>query len=45
MEFSDYQDSDARAEDNDFLDQYSSTSALFSIQILMEQIELVVAEN
>ena len=45
LEFSDYQDTDAREKNNDFLDEYLSTSAVLSIEILMEKSELVVAEN
>ena len=36
LEFSDYQDTDARGKNNDFLVAYSSTSgAVFPIEILM----------
>ena len=45
LEFSDYQDTDARKKSNDFLVEYSSTSNVFSIEILMEVIELLVAEK
>ena len=42
---SDYQDTDAREKDNDFLGEYPSISAVFSIKTLMDEIELVVAQN
>ena len=45
LEFMDYQDSDAGEKNNDISVEYSFTSAVFSNQILMEKIELVVAEN
>ena len=45
LEFSDYQDSHAREKNNDFLVEYSSTSALGSMGILMEELELVVGQN
>ena len=45
LEVSDYQDTDPREKNNDILVEYSSTSAVFSIEILMEEIELVVAQN
>ena len=38
-------DSDAREKTNDFLIEYSSTSAVYSIEILMEESEIVKAEN
>ena len=41
--FSDYQDTDAREKIEYFLAEYSSTSAVFSIVFLMEEIKLVVA--
>ena len=44
-EFSDSQDTDAREKNHEFLVENSSTSAVFSIQILMKVIELLVAEN
>ena len=44
-EFSDYQDTDAIEKNNDFLVEYSYASAMSLIEILMEEIELVVAEN
>ena len=44
LEFKDYQDSDSK-EKNIFFIEYSFTSAVFSIEILMGEIELVVAEN
>ena len=43
MDFSDYQDSDERQKTNDFSIEYSFTSAVFSIGILMAEIQLVVA--
>ena len=43
LEFSDYQDTDARKK-HLFLVEYSSTGSVFSIVTLMEEIELVVAE-
>ena len=45
LEASDYQDTDAIEENHDFLVEYSSTSVVFSMEILMEEIELVVAQN
>ena len=39
------QDSDARVQNNGFLVEYPHASAVFSIEILMEEIELLVAEN
>ena len=45
LQFSDYQESGANEKNNCFLIEYSSTSALFLIKILMEEIEFVVAEN
>ena len=40
-----YLDSDAREKNNDFLVECSSTSTLFSVEILMQEIKLVVAEK
>ena len=45
LEFSDYQDTDSREKNNNFLVGYSCTSAVFSIEILMEEIELVLVDN
>ena len=45
LEISDYQDTDARKNNNDFLVEYSSISAVFSIELLMEEIDLAVAQN
>ena len=45
LETSDYKETDARRKNNDFLTEHSSTSAVFSIESLMEEIELVVANN
>ena len=39
------QDSDARVQNNGFLVEYPYASAVFSIEILMEEIELLMAEN
>ena len=40
-----FQDSDAIKNNNDFLVEYSSTSAAFLCEILMEGIELMVSQN
>ena len=40
-----YQDTDAREKNNNFSSEYSSTSALFSIEILTEEIEILVAQK
>ena len=45
LEASNYQDIDVRQKINDFLVEYLSASAVFSIEILMEEIELVMAQN
>ena len=45
LEVLNYQDTDARGKNIDFLVDYSCTSAMFSIEFLMEEIELVVAQN
>ena len=45
LEFLDHQVSVAREKNNDFVFEHSSTGAMFSIQISMEEIELAVAEN
>ena len=42
LEVFDYQDTDGREKNNDSSIEYSSTSVLFSIDILMEVIELLV---
>ena len=44
LEVSDYQDTDAKKKNNDFSVEYSSTSAVLLIEILMEEIELMVAQ-
>ena len=43
LEVSDYQVTDTREKNNEFLIEYSSVSAVFLIDILVEEIELVVA--
>ena len=45
MDFSDSQDPDVKEKNKDFLSEYSSTSAVFLVEILMEEIELVEADN
>ena len=45
VEVSDYQDTDARKKSIDVLVDYSSTSAVNSIEILIKETELVVAQN
>ena len=45
LEISEHQDTDSREKNKDFLLGYSSTIALFSVEILMEETELVVAQN
>ena len=45
LEFSNNQDSDTREKHDDFVFECSSTSAVFSIEILVEGIELVVVDN
>ena len=45
MENLDHQDTDAKEKNNDFSVEYSYASAVFSVQILVEEIELVEAEN
>ena len=45
LEISVYQNPDAGEKSNDFSFVYSSTSAVFSIEVFVEKIELVVAEN
>ena len=41
----DYQHTDAKEKNNDFLVEHSSTSVMFSIEISIEETELVVGEN
>ena len=41
---SDFQDTDVIEKINEFLDGYSPTSAVFSVELLMDETELVVAE-
>ena len=45
LEFSNFLDSDAKKKKNDFLIEYSPTSAVFSIEMLMEEREILVTEN
>ena len=45
LEVSDYQDTAAQQKNNDFVVEYSSAIAVFSIEILIEEIELVVAQD
>ena len=45
LESSDYRDTEARENKKDILVDYSSKGAAFWIEISMEEIELVVAEN
>ena len=45
LEILDYQDTDARERNNDFLIEYSSTSAVVLVEILMENGKLVVVEK
>ena len=45
LEVSDHQETDASEKNNDVSVEYSSTAAVFSIDILMEELELVVSEN
>ena len=45
LEVSEYQDSDEREKNDEIFVDYSSTSALCSIVILMNEIELLVAET
>ena len=45
VDFLDYQDTDAREENNDFLVECSSTGAVISIEILPQEIKLVMVEN
>ena len=43
LKISDYQDTDAREENNEFLVENSPTSAMFSFENLMQENDLVVA--
>ena len=45
VSYLDYHDNDAREKNNDFLIEHVSISAVFSIEVLMEEFELVVAGN
>ena len=45
LEISDYQDSDARKKISGFSPQNFSTNVTFSIEILMEEFKLVVAQE
>ena len=45
LDFSDYQDTDAKEKINDFSIEYSSAGAEFVIEMLMVEIQLVVAEQ
>ena len=45
VEFPEDQNEDPREKNNDFSLKYSSTSAVFSVEIFMEEIELMVADN
>ena len=45
LEVSDYRDADARKNKIDFLVENSSASAVFSIEVLKEEMKLVVAQN
>ena len=45
LEVSDYQDSDEREKNDDIFVDYSSISAVCSIVILINEIELLVAET
>ena len=45
LEAFDYRDTDAREKNNDSSIEYSSTSVLFSIDILMEEIQLLVTQK
>ena len=45
LEVSNYRDTDARKKINDFLVKNSSASAVFWIVILIEEMQLVVAQN
>ena len=41
----DYQDTDAREKNNDFAVEYSSTSAVFLTEYLLEEMKLLEAQN
>ena len=45
FEASDYQNTDAREKNNKLIVEYLPKSAVFSIEILMEEIELMVAQK
>ena len=45
LEVSDYQDTDAREKNSEFSVKFSSASAVFLIEFLMEENELVVTQN
>ena len=45
LEFSDYEDIDAKMKDNDFLSEYSSTVALLSFENSAKDFELAAAEK
>ena len=45
LEVFDYQDTDAKEKNNDSSIEYSSASVLFSIDILMEEIELLLTQK
>ena len=45
LEVSDYQDSAAKKRNNEFLVKYSYKSTAFSIEVWMEEIQLMAAEN
>ena len=45
LEFSEYQDTYSREKNNEFLVEYSCTSAVSAVEIFLEKTELVVAEN
>ena len=45
QEVSDYLDTDAREKHTKFLVENSSTTAHFWIEILMEEVEIVLAQN
>ena len=45
LEVLDREDTDARARNNEFLVEYSCTGAVLLIEILMEDIDLLVAQN
>ena len=45
LEFSNYQDTDAREKNNGFLVENLSTGAVFPTDIFLQEIEMVVAQN